>query len=477
MKKAFISNIVFLILANLLIKPFYLFGIERKVQILVGNYDFGNYYNLFNFTLILQFINDFGIQNYTSRTISQATQDVELKARQLLQIKLGLSFIYLVLSLGIALLWYGEEVDIKFILHLCINQILISLIFFLRSNIAGLGLYFADSIFSILDRALLIIFMVGFCFVPSLQSQVSIPLFVNVQTISLLICTISAWIVLVKYKFSFKFQFLSRKRAIEILRFCLPFAMIYFATALFLKADTIWIENIFENGKEEAGRYAMCFRLYDAMTIVSLSFGGLLLAMFSKLYGDEKNLYELLQTSLTYLFIITIGLAFTGIFYAKEINQLFNKSSDTELEQIIMYLSIAFIPGSLNYIFGAFYQATHRELRLLLFYSVSAVVSILLNYLLLPELGIKASAIVFILVQSLLLVLSTVFLKSEFIHFRQRLEKIVFFTAGLLIAYSVLYFFINLPYGIEWGIIITLAMVLMNVLKIFNWKEIKKFRP
>ena len=52
MKREFASNIALLILINLLIKPAYIFGVDRSVQNLVGAEDFGIYFGLYNFAFL-----------------------------------------------------------------------------------------------------------------------------------------------------------------------------------------------------------------------------------------------------------------------------------------------------------------------------------------------------------------------------------------------------------------------------------------
>ena len=74
MRKKFIINLAFLLLLNLLIKPFWIFGVERSVQNIVGSAEFGFYFSLFNFSLLLNIILDLGITNFNNRNISQNPQ-------------------------------------------------------------------------------------------------------------------------------------------------------------------------------------------------------------------------------------------------------------------------------------------------------------------------------------------------------------------------------------------------------------------
>ena len=53
-QKKFVKNIAFLIVLNLLIKPFWALGIEPMVQNSVGNASYGEYAILFNFSFLLK---------------------------------------------------------------------------------------------------------------------------------------------------------------------------------------------------------------------------------------------------------------------------------------------------------------------------------------------------------------------------------------------------------------------------------------
>ena len=57
--RQFISNITFLVFVNLIVKPFWIFGIDRTVQNAVGAEQYGTYFALFNFTMLFHILLDF----------------------------------------------------------------------------------------------------------------------------------------------------------------------------------------------------------------------------------------------------------------------------------------------------------------------------------------------------------------------------------------------------------------------------------
>ncbi|NRA49561.1 MAG: oligosaccharide flippase family protein [Phaeodactylibacter sp.] len=96
MKREFLINIIFLLTANLLIKPFYLFGIDRTVQNTVEGDGYGLYFTLFNFTFIFQIVNDFGIQNFNNRNIAQHRHLIDKYFPNILVLKAGLGIVFFI---------------------------------------------------------------------------------------------------------------------------------------------------------------------------------------------------------------------------------------------------------------------------------------------------------------------------------------------------------------------------------------------
>ncbi|MEP7196665.1 MAG: polysaccharide biosynthesis C-terminal domain-containing protein [Saprospiraceae bacterium] len=474
MKRSFLINITLLLLANLLIKPFYLFGIERKLQYIVGNIEYGHYYNVLSFTLILQFINDFGIQNYTSRLISQNRIDANTHAKSLVSFKLILSFFYLILTFIVAGLWYGSKLDLSLVMHLTLNQILISLIFFLRSNISGLGLYRTDTLLSILDRSLLILMMGSLIYFSDHREWINISLFVWIQTISLAICVVLSVVILVYNKYHFKIITISYSEFKSILNICLPFALIYISSVFFMKSESIWLEKLLYNGVEESGIYASCFRLYDALCILALSFSALLLAMFANLYSDSERLKELLSLSIRILFVIAIFCSLFGIFYINEISQMLNTNSNSYSNNIFILLLLAFIPGSINYIFGAYYQACHKEKTLVKIYFTIAIISIALNFITIPTYRAQGSAFAYLCSQIILFIISIYLIRNDLsLLFKEKI-KILLFCLSLILLFYLISSYSGLHFYFQVLILSLGTLLILFLTRVIEINQVKK---
>jgi len=118
LKRKFVTNLLLLLFLNLLIKPFWLFGIDRTVQNLVGDESFGLYFALFNFSMILNIFLDVGITNYNNRNIAQHNFLLPKHLSNIVGLKLVLAFVYAIFSLTVAFIIGYEKVQIHLLLFL-----------------------------------------------------------------------------------------------------------------------------------------------------------------------------------------------------------------------------------------------------------------------------------------------------------------------------------------------------------------------
>ena len=96
MQNRFIKNIIFLLFLNLLVKPFWILGIDREVQNLLGDASYGTYQALFNFSYLFYILLDLGITNFNSRAVAQDPKNLSKHFGGLTEIKLLLGLLYAV---------------------------------------------------------------------------------------------------------------------------------------------------------------------------------------------------------------------------------------------------------------------------------------------------------------------------------------------------------------------------------------------
>ena len=103
MKRNFVINLCFLLFLNILVKPFWIFGVERSVQNIVGAEEFGIYFSLLNFSLLLNIILDMGITNFNNRNIAQNRNLLDKSLSNLLALRIVLAGVYFAISMIVAL--------------------------------------------------------------------------------------------------------------------------------------------------------------------------------------------------------------------------------------------------------------------------------------------------------------------------------------------------------------------------------------
>src|SRR5690242_3144341 len=99
--KHFFRGLSWLLLLNLLVKPAWIFLIDRQVQNIVGHDAYGTYFALFNFTYVLLFIADAGLSNMITQRVAA---EEKISTRQLFRLKLILLLLYVLVCVCIALL-------------------------------------------------------------------------------------------------------------------------------------------------------------------------------------------------------------------------------------------------------------------------------------------------------------------------------------------------------------------------------------
>jgi O-antigen/teichoic acid export membrane protein len=198
MQRKFLTNLGLLLLLNLLIKPFWVFGIDRTVQNIVGVGGYGFYFVVFNFSFLFNILLDLGITNFNNRNIAQNSQLLNKHFSGILVLKLLLTLIYILVTFGIALILGYNGAQLKLLGFLAFNQFLISFILYLRSNISGLLFFRIDSVLSVLDRFLMILFCGILLWGNITTTPFRIEWFVYAQTAAYLLTAATAFLIVVK---------------------------------------------------------------------------------------------------------------------------------------------------------------------------------------------------------------------------------------------------------------------------------------
>lgn len=398
MRRKFAVNLLFLFAANLLVKPFWIFGIERVVQNRLGPEVYGTYFAVFNYSFILSIILDFGINNFNNRAVSRNSSRTGDYFVNLLAIKGFLAVIYFVLTFITAVSTGYNEQQMTMLAFLAINQILLSAILYFRSNIAALQFFKTDSFISILDRLLVVFFCLAWLYLPRFNTSFNIMWFIYAQTLALFITALVAGAMVIN-KSVLKFNIWKQKYTRLILLKSLPFASLALLMGIYYRIDGVMIERMLPNGAKEAGIYAASFRLLDAVNMFGYLFATLLLPMFANMIRRNENVQQLVKFSAELMFVFAMVVAVSCYFFRHEMMHWLYPNSNSYWSLIFGWLMINFIPMSSVYIFGTLLTAK-GNLKVLNQIAIGGVVlNVGLNFVLIPRYGAFGATIATLITQ------------------------------------------------------------------------------
>ncbi len=400
MKREFLINILFLISINLLIKPFYIFGIDRTVQNLVGALQYGVYFVLLNFTYLFQIINDFGIQNFNNRRIAQHGQLLEKYVPNILVLKLLLGLVYLLVTFSLAA-GPGYWAEYRHLLILiAINHILIAFNFYMRSNVSGLAMYRTDSLLSALDKLLMILICGWLLWLAPFREAFQIEWFVYAQTVSLLLTIAVGFGVVAGRMRWFRFH-VSGPFLLLILKESWPYALVVFLMTIYTRIDGVMLDWLLpDEGTFQAGIYASAYRLLDAVNMIGFLFAGLLLPMFARMIRKGESVEELLRFSFQLIWAGAISLSVACWFFREQIMLLLYTEATPYWGQVLGWLMFSFVAVSGTYIFGTLLTANGNLRRMNGIFVVAILLNILLNWWLIPQHKASGAAMTTLITQT-----------------------------------------------------------------------------
>jgi Membrane protein involved in the export of O-antigen and teichoic acid len=380
-----------LLFLNVLIKPFWIFGIDVTVQNMVGDESYGLYFSLLNFSMILNIILDIGITNYNNKNIAQHRHLLRKHISNIVGLKFILAGVYALVCIVTALLIGYREIQLHLLIFLILNQFLISFTLYLRSNISGLHLFRTDSLLSVLDRTLMIIICSVLLFTNITNHHFRIEWFVYAQTTAYLLTSLITLAVVLSRTGKLKLYF-DRHFFIVFLRKTYPYALLALLMSFYNRIDSVMLERLLPDGKEQAGIYAHAFRLLDAVSMFGVLFAGLLLPIFARMLKQKEEIGSMVQFSFLLLFVPAIVISLSSGFYDQEIMTLLNYSNMEFSASIFQILMISFLGIATTYIFGTLLTANGSIKQLNYMALVGMGINIAVNLLLIPELKALGSA-------------------------------------------------------------------------------------
>ena len=471
MKRKFITNLLLLLFLNVLIKPFWIFGIDRTVQNMVGNESYGLYFSLLSFSMILNIFLDLGITNFNNKNIAQNHQLLKKHISNIVGLKFILAGVYAIVCTVAALIIGYKDVQIHLLIFLVMNQFLISFTLYLRSNISGMHLFRTDSLLSVLDRSLMIAICSVLLFTNITGHTFRIEWFVYAQSAAYLITSLITFGVVLVHTGKIKLKF-NRRFFMVFLKKSYPYALLILLMSFYNRIDSVMLESMLPNGKEQVGTYAQAFRLLDAVSMFGVLFAGLLLPIFARMIKQKQDIGPMVQFSFLLLFVPAIIFTFSSGFYNIEIMDLLYSSHIELSASIFRLLMISFLGVATTYIFGTLLTANGSIRQLNWMALVGMVLNVGLNLLLIPRMQALGSAWASLATQLftalMQTILAVIFLKLTINY--QVIGKLILFVAFVSLA-GILSKQIN-NWHLGYFIMITGSLLFAFTIKLINLKAL-----
>ena len=397
MLRYFLRNALLVVVLNFLVKGIYLLVVERSVQNLLPEGDYGLYFSLFNLSLLFQLIADLGLQQYNNRQLSQHRQLLAKYFPYFLGLKLLLFGLFLIaLFLGGSVLQYDKD-TMSLLAIIGLNLGLNSFLLFLRTNLSGLGFYRLDSWVSVVDKLLMLVFIGGLILLA--PDFLTVKRFALAQTMAWLVACVLL-LFLLWPRLPHRWPRWRPSISWSLLRQAAPYALVVLLMTAYTRIDAVMIERLLTDGQVQADHYAAAYRLLDAANMGGFLLAGLLLPMFARLLGQRESVGPLLGLATPLALVGAVCVSVPLVLLAQPTMDALYHFADERTALILAWLIPSFIAVCGNYVYGSLCTAAGELRRMNQIFVVGVLLNLIGNLLVLPTYGAIGCAGITTLTQS-----------------------------------------------------------------------------
>lgn len=450
----FYSSLLLLIILNAIVKPFWIFGIDRQVQNVTGAAEYGTYFSLLNLSIVFGFLLDWGLTNYINRELAAKKTELQNQLGTFLLLKILFAVIYALLVVVIAALAGVKRWDI--LAGVILIQFLTFLFLFFRNVINANQWFKTDAWLSVLDKSLIILICGAFVFLPVIFGMISIEKFLLSQIISTSLAIIVVIIILYSKGITFKkpdLKFFDR----SIIASVVPFALTVFLMSVHVRADGFLLERIHPSGAHEAGIYATAYRLLDASNMIGFLISSFFLPFIARLWSEGQPLQQTILQTRHMQVMFAIMITAISITLAPWLQKILYHRYDAYSIQILQWCLPALIGYSFVQVYGTVMTATGSITSFVYLNLVAVMINIGLNLVLIPRQGAFGCCISAICSQSFLAIATMLFVHNKLKISIGGRSLLLYLLNGLVIGVSL--YFLSGTVMNKWFILFIAAMV------------------
>jgi len=403
LRRKFLINILFLLTVSILVKAFWVLGIDRTVQNVVGEAAYGSYFSLFSFSVLFTLLLDMGLSGFNNRAVAADPTRVKLYFGNVLLLRLMLTAAYFIVTLSVAFALGYRKWQVSMLLILMLNQVMASMILWLRSNISGMQYLLLDSLLSVADRLIMILVCGVLLWGGIAGDGFRIEWFILSQTFAYFTVMCISLAIVVRRGGVARV----RPDAVvlkNIIVTGLPYAAVVFAMTVYWRIDSVMIERLLPDGATAAGNYAQGFRLFDALAMIPVMFGGMLLPIMTRGLSSGSDITPLAKMAARMLLApLGVGAVILATFPGEVLDLLYISPSAGAVDSFRL-LMFTIVPVGVIYIYSTMLTAAWK-LRILGIITLSGMLlNVVLNLVLIPWLGIAGAACTALITQTLVAV-------------------------------------------------------------------------
>ena len=399
---------------NVLVKPFYILGIDRVVQNRVGAEDYGMYFSVLSFSFLLHVLLDPGLSTYNTVRVAQRESDISDLYNRLFQVKWLFSAIYFALTAGLAVLWGMDRTAMILLGILLVNQVFHSFILFHRSGLAGAGAYAANAWVSVGDRLLTILFCGVLLWVPIPGYEIDLMDFVLAHTAALVLMAVVSFVLMIRSG-GLRRVSAPHMDLRTVLREAAPYGILILIMTLFTRIDAIMVERLsfaghdFTGrvlsdvldgpGRAEAGLYAAGYRLLDAANMVPFLASTLLIPALARDIRRGGSIGRTVRPALTYLVLFGSFVSIFAVVFAPWLMPWLYPAADDRWVLVFRILIMSYPAIVMMYVFGSLFNAQMRLTIVINLATLCLALNLALNLWWIPEQGARGAALATLLTQ------------------------------------------------------------------------------
>lgn len=372
--------------------------IDRKVQNLLPNEEYGTYFSLTGYSLIFMILLDLGLTNYNNREVAIDRGFYKTNFWSIIGAKTILTIAFFIIAVVVGLVIGFTKTDFLIFGLLALNQTLLSFNTYLRSNISAIHQFKMDGILSVIDRLFVVLSLGAIIWTSLFPLELTLYTFILAQTAGLLLTFIISWIANTNYLGKAEFHFDTAK-IYNLLKKSLPYAAIIALMTIYTRLDGVLILKLLPNGRTQAGDYAMSYRLLDAAAIIGALLAGQLMPLFAANLINKARIFSIVKWASLILIPVLVATIVCSMASYSIIQKLYPEKYSETAAYVFGILIWCFPGFILVNIFGTLLTAAGQVKRINQLAIVACIINISGNLLFMNSFGLIAVALTAVLTQ------------------------------------------------------------------------------